>query len=150
MRRRNQRVQYRKAERQFRYPDSVIYGNPLKDVFRFGSSERQVSKTLVPFFMRLLVAVVISVTSGQIPARASGTASETIVLSASNDSDLEGKNDSGAGAFTRCTEPRPQICTREYRPVCARLQDSGFKTYATGCTSCAEADVVDYRDGTCE
>ena len=49
-----------------------------------------------------------------------------------------------------CSEPRPQICTREYRPVCAQMKDGSFKTYATGCTSCSDSNVVGYRDGACE
>ncbi len=49
-----------------------------------------------------------------------------------------------------CKEPRPQICTREYNPVCATLQDGSEKTYATGCTACAEKIVSTYRPGACQ
>ena len=49
-----------------------------------------------------------------------------------------------------CEEPRPQICTREYDPVCAKLQDGSVKTYATGCTSCADSSVVGYTKGACK
>ena len=49
-----------------------------------------------------------------------------------------------------CEEPRPQICTREYDPVCARLQDGSVKTYATGCTSCSDPAVQGYIKGACE
>lgn len=48
-----------------------------------------------------------------------------------------------------CEEPRPQICTREYDPVCATLKDGGTKTYATGCTSCADTVVIGYSKGGC-
>jgi len=63
--------------------------------------------------------------------------------------------------YTQCKEPRPQICTREYRPVCAEV-DTGIrcvttpcastklKTYATGCTACADPKVIGYRPGACE
>lgn len=54
------------------------------------------------------------------------------------------------GALTPCPEPRPQICTREFRPVCAQMQDGSFKTYSTGCTSCTDPKVVGYRDGACK
>jgi len=50
---------------------------------------------------------------------------------------------------TRCTDPRPQICTREYRPVCATLKGGIKKTYATGCTACADSKVYDYTPGAC-
>ena len=52
--------------------------------------------------------------------------------------------------MTACTEPRPQICTREYRPVCATLADGSTKTYATGCTACSDPKVSGYRDLACE
>jgi len=51
--------------------------------------------------------------------------------------------------WVRCEAPRPEICTREYRPVCARLQDGGWKTYATGCTACADEAVVGWNEGAC-
>jgi hypothetical protein len=56
----------------------------------------------------------------------------------------------GAETWTPCPEPRPQICTQEYRPVCAKLQDGGFKTYSNGCTACTDPSVTGYRDGACE
>jgi hypothetical protein len=49
-----------------------------------------------------------------------------------------------------CPEPRPQICTQEYRPVCAKLQDGGFKTYSNGCSACTDPSVTGYREGACE
>ncbi len=52
--------------------------------------------------------------------------------------------------MTLCTEPRPQICTQEYLPVCAQLKDGGERTYATGCVACADAEVVGHRPGACE
>jgi hypothetical protein len=55
-----------------------------------------------------------------------------------------------SSAMTRCTEPRPQICTQEYLPVCAQLKDGAQRTYATGCVACADAEVVGYRPGACD
>lgn len=49
-----------------------------------------------------------------------------------------------------CEEPRPQICTREYNPVCATLKDGSIKTGSTGCTSCSDAEVVSYKMGACD
>lgn len=51
--------------------------------------------------------------------------------------------------FTHCEEPRPQICTREYRPVCATKGTQEI-TYATGCTACSDMSVIKYRPGACE
>jgi hypothetical protein len=62
--------------------------------------------------------------------------------------------------FTQCEDPRPEICTREYIPVCA-IKFTGVqclttpcpsteeKTYATGCTACADNNVIEYKPGAC-
>ena len=49
----------------------------------------------------------------------------------------------------RCQEPRPQICTREYDPVCAVREDGSRESYATGCTACADSRVTAYIPGVC-
>ncbi len=49
-----------------------------------------------------------------------------------------------------CKDPRPQICTREYNPVCATYKDGSKKTGATGCTACSDPEVVAYTMGACE
>lgn len=58
-------------------------------------------------------------------------------------------NEPGALDLILCEEPRPQICTREYDPVCATLQDGSTKTGSTGCTSCSDPEVVGYKKGAC-
>ena len=52
--------------------------------------------------------------------------------------------------LTPCTEPRPQLCTMDYQPVCGQLQSGEFKTYSNGCGSCTDPAVVGYRAGECE
>jgi len=59
-------------------------------------------------------------------------------------------NEPGALDIILCEEPRPQICTREYDPVCATLKDGSTRTGATGCTSCSDSEVVGYKVGACE
>ncbi len=49
-----------------------------------------------------------------------------------------------------CQEPRPQICTNEYNPVCARLKDGDTRTDATACTACSDPEVVGYKMGACK
>lgn len=49
-----------------------------------------------------------------------------------------------------CTEPRPEICTQEFIGVCATLADGSRRTAATGCTACADANVVGWRLGECD
>lgn len=65
-----------------------------------------------------------------------------------------------AESVTVCKEPRSPICTREYNPVCA-TKDTGvrcattpcpsteLKTYASGCTACADEKVISYTTGKC-
>ena len=55
----------------------------------------------------------------------------------------------GAIDIILCEEPRPQVCTKEYDPVCARLQDGSIRTGSTGCTSCSDPDVMGYTMGAC-
>jgi len=62
--------------------------------------------------------------------------------------------------YKACNEPRPQICTREYRPVCG-TRDTGIrcvttpcasqehKTYGNACTACSDPKVIEYRSGEC-
>ena len=64
----------------------------------------------------------------------------------------QNKNDinaPGALDLILCQQPRPQICTREYRPVCATMKDGSSRTGTTACTSCSDAEVVGYRKGAC-
>lgn len=63
---------------------------------------------------------------------------------------LQRRNPTGEQKMVVCTEPRPQVCTQDYRPVCAMLQDGTFKTYSNGCNACSDPAVTDYREGACE
>jgi hypothetical protein len=55
----------------------------------------------------------------------------------------------GSMAEQVCEEPRPQVCTMEYNPVCARLDDGSQQTYSNGCGACADARVVAWREQAC-
>lgn len=48
-----------------------------------------------------------------------------------------------------CPEPRPEVCTHQYDPVCGTRSDGTTKTYGNGCTACADASVVGFRPGAC-
>ena len=50
---------------------------------------------------------------------------------------------------TACTDPRPELCTMEYAPVCGSLVAGGFRTYASGCSACADTAVAGYQNGPC-
>ncbi len=63
--------------------------------------------------------------------------------------------------YVECKTPRPQMCTREYNPVCAKV-DTGIRcikapcpseewqTFATGCTACSDSKVYGYVLGECQ
>lgn len=62
--------------------------------------------------------------------------------------------------LTECPEQRPQICTMDYRPVCA-TRDTGIrcvttpcpsseqKTYSNSCSACADPAVMGYIANEC-
>ena len=62
--------------------------------------------------------------------------------------------------FVECVVPRPEMCTKEWRPVCG-LRDTGIrcvttpcdswetKTYGNACTACSDKAVYGWRPGEC-
>ena len=62
--------------------------------------------------------------------------------------------------YVACKSPRPEVCTREYRPVCAQ-RDTGIRcvtapcpssewvTLGNACSACSELKVLGYRAGAC-
>jgi tetratricopeptide (TPR) repeat protein len=48
-----------------------------------------------------------------------------------------------------CADPRPQMCTREYRPACGLHRDGSRKTYGSACTACSDPEVVSQAAGAC-
>lgn len=54
--------------------------------------------------------------------------------------------------YTQCKNPRPEICTREYAPVCAERKSGesiAQETYSNACTACADAVVIRHRPDAC-
>ena len=73
----------------------------------------------------------------------------TLAISCASYEEKNDINEPGALDLILCEEPRPQICTREYNPVCGSLKDGSTKTGSTGCTSCSDSEVVGYTMGAC-
>lgn len=48
-----------------------------------------------------------------------------------------------------CADPRPQMCTQEYRPACGLRRDGSRKTYGNACGACADSEVVSQSAGAC-
>ncbi|MBT71317.1 MAG: hypothetical protein CMQ15_04650 [Gammaproteobacteria bacterium] len=51
---------------------------------------------------------------------------------------------------TVCLEPRPQICTLDYRPVCGIIADGSRQEFSNGCGACSVPEVVSFVENTCE
>jgi hypothetical protein len=48
-----------------------------------------------------------------------------------------------------CPEPRPEMCTQQYDPVCGQLSAGGSKTYSNWCSACSNKAVKSYVPGEC-
>ena len=50
-----------------------------------------------------------------------------------------------------CRDPRPEVCTAIYAPVCAFRLAEGLPpaTYASGCSACADPMVAGFVEGAC-
>ncbi len=48
-----------------------------------------------------------------------------------------------------CADPRPQMCTRDYRPACGVRRDGSRRTYGNACSACADSEVVSQAAGAC-
>jgi len=60
------------------------------------------------------------------------------------------KSISDDNSYILCEEPRPEICTREYVPVCGKLIDGSLKTYGNCCEACADKNVLGYKPEPCQ
>ena len=123
---------------------AIARSHSLEGIWRAHTENRKSASCL--FFLLVLVIVLAGERTAVWASVNSSAAQEQF---ASNGSE-RGGNQVDRSDHTLCPEPRPQICTREYRPVCAQMRDGSFRTYPTGCTSCADPDVVGYRGGACE
>lgn len=48
-----------------------------------------------------------------------------------------------------CADPRPKMCSKDYRPACGLLRDGTRKTYGNACTACSDPLVVTQGAGAC-
>jgi hypothetical protein len=52
--------------------------------------------------------------------------------------------------MTACKDPRPQVCTMQYDPVCAQDASGVLTTKSNGCRACTSPEVLGYVGGSCE
>ena len=57
--------------------------------------------------------------------------------------------DSTLNQISVCKNPRSQVCTREYAPVCGKLNNNALKTYDNACTACADESVEEFYPAAC-
>jgi hypothetical protein len=57
---------------------------------------------------------------------------------------------SSVPGLTACEDPRPQVCTLQYQPVCGFASAGEFKTYSNACSACSDQKVTGHRPGACE
>ncbi len=50
---------------------------------------------------------------------------------------------------TDCTDPRPEICTMDYTPVCAQRGDGTTYTAGNACSACGDKTVLSHVPGEC-
>lgn len=65
---------------------------------------------------------------------------------------LEAGNGVGKSAKSQlsvCETPRSQACTREYVPVCGKLNNGDLNTFANACTACANEAVEGFYPSAC-
>lgn len=63
---------------------------------------------------------------------------------------LGGCGTSDSRAINPCPDPRPEVCTRDYRPVCGYAPDSAMgTTYGNDCEACADPAVEGWLPGAC-
>lgn len=88
----------------------------------------------MPRFRWMLIVVVISgvLTTACVPEPSAGEAA------------------SAGPDLTVCEDPRAQVCTLQYDPVCGYLGGDNFKTYSNACAACADGAVSEHRPGACE
>ena len=51
---------------------------------------------------------------------------------------------------TYCADPRPELCTRDHRPVCGQHRDGSERIYGNACTACSDLAVTHHFLGVCE
>lgn len=49
-----------------------------------------------------------------------------------------------------CKDPRPQMCTMDYNPVCGFISPNQIKTFSNGCGACSDSKVLSHTNNVCQ
>lgn len=49
-----------------------------------------------------------------------------------------------------CEDPRPEMCTMDYRPVCGLDSKGNENTFSNGCSACSNKFILSYQSGACD
>ena len=60
-----------------------------------------------------------------------------------------GQTGNAATLLSACQSPRPQVCTREFVPVCGKLDSGDLETFDNACSACADEAVEGYYPSAC-
>ena len=118
-----------------------------------------------------MIALSLAACSTTRPPRSSGTAGETAASQAGAAAPAQAPATTQppqaatpshlpATGLVTCSDPRPEICTQQYQPVCAQV-DTGIRcikapcpsaesrTFPNGCVACTDPKVLGYVHGAC-
>jgi hypothetical protein len=63
---------------------------------------------------------------------------------------ITSETNSDMSELIKCPEERPEMCTMQYEPVCANLQDNTQQTFSNGCSACSGKETIAYQQGECK
>jgi len=85
-----------------------------------------------------------SITYTRLPIAALALISVTACSSTAETTPVERPAD-----WTECTDPRPQVCTFHYLPVCGFDADGNQATFGNDCSACADPKIIGHVPGAC-
>lgn len=50
----------------------------------------------------------------------------------------------------QCQEPRPEVCTMEYKPVCGLNQAKEKFDFSNACSACSDHQIMRWFEGQCD
>lgn len=115
----------------------------------------------IPTYLLLILTIALSACdAGNDPAPTTPN-NLTPSPTTSPSSDTQTSTETDPAEITTCDNPRPQLCTQDYNPVCAMVdtgvrcvrapcpEASEWKTYSNACMACSDETAIGYKVGEC-